>query len=399
MDNDELLKYILDNGMIDVERVKAEIKMQKRKKLLSQHPYSIYHGSDDYWHTYVPVENGPRRAIKKKNREDLEDFIIGYDYFDPNFSFKRRYEIWVKRQEMCGLSDNTICRYMSDYKRFFEGSDIEKMDVRKMTSDDINLFIRRLLDEQDIPFRTLKAIGGYLNGTFKKCVIDRTIDSSPMDYVDLPVFKRFCKEREVKTARERTLTSEEKRALITHLRKSKSPGRFAAELALFTGMRVGELSALKWEDIDYEKQFIRICRSEKYSRTTGEYYISDTKNGKIRYIPLTDGMIDVLDRTKKDAEEGGYLSEFVFSCKKGKVHNCTISECVRNNTMSKEFSTVKSIHAIRRTINSNMRCAGTPVTVASAILGHSERVNELNYTYDIVTIEQKKEFLESAICL
>ena len=52
-------------------------------------------------------------------------------------------------------------------------------------------------------------------------------------------------------------------------------------------MRVGELSGLKWEDINYEEQSITICRSEKYNRKKNEFYISTTKNDKVRTFPLT----------------------------------------------------------------------------------------------------------------
>lgn len=40
-------------------------------------------------------------------------------------------------------------------------------------------------------------------------------------------------------------------------------------------MRVGEISALKWEDIN--ENYISINKSEKYNRNTKEYYIGKTK--------------------------------------------------------------------------------------------------------------------------
>ena len=56
----------------------------------------------------------------------------------------------------------------------------------------------------------------------------------------------------------------------------------------------------------------------------------------------------------------------------------------------------KSIHAIRRTLNSNLRCMGVSVTVAAAILGHTEEVNEKNYTYDVSSMQKKAEYIEIA---
>lgn len=53
----------------------------------------------------------------------------------------------------------------------------------------------------------------------------------------------------------------------------------------------------------------------------------------------------------------------------------------------------KSIHSIRRTFNSQMRCSGVSSTVAAAILGHSERVNENNYTYDVTQMQYKLDIV------
>ena len=63
--------------------------------------------------------------------------------------------------------------------------------------------------------------------------------------------------------------------------------------------------------------------------------------------------------------------------------------------MSDEFSSIKSIHAIRRTVNSRLKCSGVSTTVASSLLVHTERVNEQNYTYDILGINEKKLIIEN----
>ena len=76
-------------------------------------------------------------------------------------------------------------------------------------------------------------------------------------------------------------------------------------------------------------------------------------------------MEQVLSRVKKEEMKNGFLGEFVFSNEKGRIH------------------------AIRRTLNSNLRCSGMSATVAASILGHTEKVNEENYTYDVSNMEYK----------
>ena len=51
----------------------------------------------------------------------------------------------------------------------------------------------------------------------------------------------------------------------------------------------------------------------------------------------------------------------------------------------------KSISAIRRTVNSKLKCMGMSSLVASSILGHTVKVNENNYSYDVANEEYRKE--------
>ena len=80
----------------------------------------------------------------------------------------------------------------------------------------------------------------------------------------------------------------------------------------------------------------------------------------------------------------------------GRVSKSKISDTTRNITMSEEFTGIKSIHAIRRTINSRMRCNGVSATLASSLIGNTERVNDRNYTYDVSELEEKREIIDRA---
>lgn len=104
-----------------------------------------------------------------------------------------------------------------------------------------------------------------------------------------------------------------------------------------------------------------------------------------------------MKRTKEYESKNNWICEFVFSANNGRIHARTISDWIRNNTATKEFEKSKSIHAIRRTVNSNMRCAGVPAPVAASILGHTEKVNNENYTYDITNMEEKMKILNTVI--
>lgn len=384
----ELLKFALDNDMIDLSHMKEQIDMKKREEILKQHPYKIWEDKKGFWHTYLPKENGERQSIKRKKEKDLIDIVVSFWEKKLNNSFAERYDIWIGRQKKCGRSDNTIYKYKCDFKRFFQDDEICNKNITQIDDEYIYDFIFRLLNSKSITYRALKSMFGYMNGVFGKAIIDKVISENPCKYVDLQTFKQHCKEECDKSTEERTLTVEEKRALLKKLDSSYDgkPNyivKYAVELAMYTGMRVGELSALMWEDIDFKKNEITIRHSEKHNRLTKEYIISTTKNSKIRKIPLTEEMKSVLLKVKEIEIRNGFITEYVFSNENGRIHSRVISNCARNRTMTKEFSNPKSIHSIRRTVNSDMRCNGVPPVIAASLLGHTVKVNNENYTYDV----------------
>ena len=73
MSDAELLKYAIENGMIDTAYVRDMIEMQKRKEILEKHPYKIWEGKDGKWYTYLPDEENGRVLKKRKTEKDIQN--------------------------------------------------------------------------------------------------------------------------------------------------------------------------------------------------------------------------------------------------------------------------------------------------------------------------------------
>ena len=108
-----------------------------------------------------------------------------------------------------------------------------------------------------------------------------------MEFLEAKQFYKFCEEK--KRSEEKTVISDERMmALYQQFLEDykKQPfyiPTYAVHLAALTGMRVGELAALRWDSITEE--YIIIDKSEKYDRSTKEYFIDSTKNEKERIFP------------------------------------------------------------------------------------------------------------------
>lgn len=397
--DNELLRYAVEHGILDLGAVTQQIEMTRKKQYLEMHHRSIWKADDGYYKTRLPKGDGKDRLIKRKTRSALEDEIIKYYEFHSQTSFKQRFDLWVERQKIMGRSDNTIEKYKSDYKRFFAGYPFEKYDIRDIDDETIAKHLSKVLNEKQIRWRALKDAFGYLDGTFDKAIKDKLIEVNPCQYIDLPIFRAKCYMPPVKTLTERTLSEQDTHTLIDKLHNpvahnTNLMANFAIEMALLTGMRVGELAGLMWQDIIWQENYIYIRHSEKFNRMTKEYYISNTKNGKERMFPLTDQIKELLERIREYEQTKGCLCDYVFADESGRIRKTKISDAMRNKTMTGGFTSIKSVHAIRRTFNSKLKCSGVSTTIASALLGHTERVNEQNYTYDISGMAEKFAIIE-----
>ena len=399
----EILNILLKNDKIRSAIVAFGEEGMKNEFYLDMHTYKIWLASDGYWKTKVKESDGSLRLLKKKNKPDLEDAIVDfYKKHSEKETFKHRFDIWVERQKNCGRSGNTIQKYESDYKRFFSGYPIEDLDIRDINEETLSQHILQVIQDKQIRWRAFKDIVGYMNGVFEKAKKDRLIEENPCEYLDLPVFKKYCYVPPVKTTTERTLTENDIHTLKDRIRhpRAKNCNRisgFAIELALCTGMRVGELAALMWQDIIFEEDIIVIRHMDRYDRKTKTSSITTTKTGRERLYPLVPEIKRLLFEIRDYEIDRGWFGEYVFQDSEGRITKAKISDAVRNYTMSEEFTGIKSIHDIRRTVNSRMKLNGVSTTTASALLGHSERVNEQNYTYDLSELETKKAIVEQ-IC-
>lgn len=391
--------------MLNLSDVQDSMEAMKREELLKKHQYKIWQGKDGKWYTYLPDESKGRVLKKKNTKSKLEDLLILYYKQEKQrednraCTFHKRYSVWVKRQKDCGVADNTVTKYESDYKRFFEGSNIENRNIHDITDDDITAFLIERIKEKGFNYRAVKSMFSMINGVFEKSLKDKIIAENPCKYVDLPVMKKFCKEKKQKAASERIVSDEQMKKFYEqfeydHKVKPQYIPTYAVELATLTGMRSGELAGLTWESIDFNRKCIVVCQSEKYNRKSREYYIDTTKNGKERTIPMTEEMEILLKKIKKVETLYGYLSQYVFSNENGRVHARTISDCARNKSIQIGIE-VKSIHAMRRTFNSKLRSEGVSAVVASSILGHTEKVNDNNYTYDASDMDYKSEVVSN----
>lgn len=397
---EDLLTFLSGYGIINAPVVDKDNMSAKEEYINKHHSSKITLGSDGRWRTRIE-QDGKKVMIAKANKSDLINIL--FDYYggpkESNITFEEAFEkLKAYKKEL--VDDNTILKYEYDYNRYFLGTKIESEKIKNITREYLELFIVKRIKKLKLRRRPYQDMFGYLGQVFRHAYNIGILSDNPMNRLERKDYYRYCNEEAI-SSEKRIATEEEIKSIVSKIHADiKEDGSivtgFAVELATLTGMRVGEISALRWDAIDFDKGIITIDKAETFHHRDKKYIISKTKTGAIRCVPMTDAIRDLLKRIRETEEENGYICEWVFAGASGQIHKGTIVSYARNKSHQVGLSDAKTIHTFRRTINSRIKENGMSTKAAASMLGHSESVNERHYTYDVTDLEYKRELLSKA---
>ena len=270
MEEQELLKYALEHGMIDMSYVQDQVEMEKRKELLEKHPYSVWKGKDEKWYTYIPsdTEKG-RRLIKRIAKESLEDFIVEYwRQKTENPTLREVFDEWNDRRlTLKKISDATHLRNKQIFNRHFE--EFGKKKIKSLSQEDIEDFLEEQIPKYNLTskaFSNLKSITrGLLKRAKKRKLINFNVEEifQELDTSDSEFIKV------IKEDREEVFDEFEMPKIMKYLVENIDMYNIAILLMFLTGARIGEIVTLKHED--FAGSSFKIRRTETCYKKDGKY--------------------------------------------------------------------------------------------------------------------------------
>lgn len=167
--------------------------------------------------------------------------------------------------------------------------------------------------------------------------------------------------------------------------------------ALFSGVRIGELCGIRWEDIDFQLQTVtikrtieRIANTDKYAQTKTKVIINTPKTeSSYRVIPLQQFLVDVLQKNKKPGN--CYLLTGTTKYTEPHQYYVRYKRFLKRNNLG-EYT----FHCLRHTFATRCVEAGFDIKSLSEILGHSS-VTTTMAIYIHPTLEQKRLQMEKII--
>ena len=153
--------------------------------------------------------------------------------------------------------------------------------------------------------------------------------------------------------------------LSAFLREAKETGVYEMYyFELATGLRRGELLGLKWEDVDWHRRTIRICR--QVARINGEIVEAPlkTKNA-YRTISLGDGAMAVLETQEKKSDD-----EYIFPSPNGGPISPDSVQNMLNRVLKRAGLPKIRVHDLRHTFATLALQNGVDIKTVSGMLGH-----------------------------
>lgn len=369
--------------------------MRKIDIVSRSHSYSISHhlptdsNPDDYWTTRLPNN----KRIRRNSRKELIESLYEYYTESNTYSFKKMFEAAIKqKQETENVKLETVRKHSYVYEKLVS-DELSNTDVRRIDTPTLKKYIQDMVNEYHPKKKMFYEYKGLLNLIFDYCVEHKIIQGTPVTAIHNQSYLKSCDIQPV-IPEEKAFSQEEilliKEEALKRINKNYYINGYAILFSIATGVRRGEIPALKWSDIDYINKKIHIHSQQLYKRENGHimyYFVPYTKNERGisnngRYFPLTDELNMLLRRLKKEQEERKIYSEYVFCKEDGSYITTQSYGSALEKICKKLHISITNNHAFRMALNSYVLIPlGIPVTERARMLGHSVQTNLAFYSY------------------
>lgn len=389
------LKYLIDSGIIDVPNIQSILEMQKRQELLNNHPYKIWCGSNGKWYTYLPDKKKGRILKKRNNKKDIEEAII--TYWNETINSPTIEEIFNEwndyRLELKKISKSSHTRLQQVFKRHY--SEFGKKRIKDITENEFIEFLERQIPEHSLSAKAFASLKTITKGILKRAKRKELISYNAEDVLSQLDISNNEFNKTIKEDYEEVFNEQETQIAIKYLKDNLDIRNSAILLMFITGTRIGEIVALKPEDINVEKNTIKIRRTEtRYKENHKTIYevklFSKTQSGN-REIVIPINYQWLLRNLKTYSEN----KEWVFMEKNKRLTTLLIRKRVYK--MCKETNIYKkSPHKIRATYDTILLDANLDKRFIKDQMGHSDiTTSEKYYHRNRKSLEKKSKIINS----
>jgi integrase len=263
-----------------------------------------------------------------------------------------RWEEWLKicLQRMRGsFQTSTVVNYETTLNKWITPLWTGK-DIHAITRDDVYRAIFEVVDPRLKP-NSRKCILKFTKRLFQIALEEGLIERNPCLGIRI----------KVPEVEQKVLTSAEAGILLEKALAHEHEFYEIWAMALMTGMRSGELYALKWTDIDFGARIISISR-----QWTSKNGYGPTKTRKSRVVPISDSLLNFLKEWKVKRGDQEFILPHLSHWQSGEQAKVLSGFCQAIGITPVKF------HDLRATFITNLLAQGESLARVMSIVGHTE---------------------------
>ena len=349
---------------------------------------------------------------KKEAKIELAKFVAdvqkGMYVEGKSLKFTDFVEIWKRDYGSKELAPSTYKRYLGILESriipFFGHFRVDKikptdiMQFYDLLSKDTQIVRRKdnngKKTGKPLSPKTILEHHRLLRAMLQKAVYWQMIVSNPAERVQAPKTKK---------PKRKYYDDEQSKALISglmELTEEQFKYKVAIILTIFTGVRLGELMGLEWDDINFREGIVSINRSSQYLADKGVFTKVPKTESSIRDVAIPDFVVSLLeeykcwyDNQKALFGELWYDSNRLFVQADGRpMHPSTISKWFEKFVAQIGLPVI-NFHGLRHTNATLLIAQNIDVSVVAARLGHAQITTTFNfYVHPIIAHNKKAGF-------
>ena len=372
---------------------------------------------DGTWWARVSVgydDNGKRirKAFYGKTRKEVQEKLTAAindvnndNYIEPSkMTVSQWLDIWLKDYKKNSIKQSSYMRYHTSIESNVKPY-IGRLGLKDLRNDTIQKLINDLTKE-GLSTSTVTKAYMILNASLQKAVENQLISKNVASHISLPRQEK----RSVKV-----LTIEEQERFVEAVNNARYGDLLILNLA--TGLRIGELLALTWDDIDFEQEILNVNKTVYRFRdpdaSESKYHIeigSPKTKSSNRSVPLLPNMIQMLKNRKENIMKERMTASvkyvdynLVFCTQKGTpMHYADVVKYFREviKQIGVDLDGMR-IHSLRHTFATRCLENGIELRVVQELLGHSSISMTADLYTHVLPDKKKKSImkLNGTICI
>lgn len=423
--NDDILKYAIENDIIDVVFLQEKINMQRKEEILRNHKYKIWQSEkDNRWRTYLPddsCKNG-RKLIVKSNKEKLENAIVGF--YDKAKSCDQKslvkptitsiYKEWLDYKKRHTTRSTYIYRLDKDWERFYKNEMLSQEIITKpideITKIDLDNWAHEICKKYSMTKKCYYNMSHIIRN-----ILDYSVDKGIIkeNLFQKVKFRNELFKKKVKPKSETQVFSKEEEQLIiqeAYRSYENDPDNILymmIPIFFYTGLRLGELSALEWKDVHDDYILVhQMYGREVIANDDGEWIKNQFKvvdglklNAEPREVLITPLINHALTVIKNYyADKGIKKPRYVFTDRSGKLPHPSTVDSMFYRLCDRINISHKSPHKTRKTYISTLIDGGINIDFIREQVGHNdEKTTYESYCFNRATQNETQKLLNKAL--